>query len=268
MRGSIAIFLGMYLLTACSGNAGQIAQPQTAAVETSQGTEAASETAAQETQAQAAAENTDALEDISLSVDKKEITADKNENEVIFYAEIPAKCSPEKFALIDAKTGETAAELFDEADFEKYGDTIKGDSVYNCRFKVNDSINTNSDVSETAVYSYYAVFTDDKGTHRSNTVDITVYEQFTDKELADMEAVDNAVSALTDSESYKALSVEQRKEKVTQLLNELADKGTADRNYSLIKKDSIAFSDTMVSFEYNCGVSGGVMLKEFDPYMN
>ncbi|MBQ8079887.1 MAG: hypothetical protein IJ236_08035, partial [Oscillospiraceae bacterium] len=96
-------------------------------------------------------------------------------------------------ALIDAATGETAAVLYDLADYKKVGDTIQGDGVYNCRFKVNTDIDTDPDVSESAEYSYYAEFEENGTVHRSEPFTITVMESFTDRKMSDMERVDAAI---------------------------------------------------------------------------
>lgn len=206
--------------------------------------------------------------DISLRASSTEILIGTDDSEIIWYAEIPIDCEPEKVELIDADTGDIAAELFDEADFEKYGDTIKGDSVYNCRFTVDTDIDTDPDVSEERYYHYYVRFTENGVTHCSETVEIWVLEQFSDKELYDMEAVEDAIDELRSSEGFEDLSVEEKTEQITALLRELAENGTPDRPYSLLKAESICVSEDMISFEYACGVSGGVKLTPFDKYLN
>lgn len=269
MKAATAIFLSLTMLTAC---AQQPAKEPAEAKQTEISTQSGASGVLEELQPVSADNNTDTdgnnAADIRLNVNINALTAYKDDNEVIFFAEVPAECTPEKVMLIDKQTGETVAELFDEADFEKYGDTIKGDSVYNCRFKVNTDINKNDEVSEQVKYTYYATFTDEKGEHISNPVDIDVFEQFTDNELADMEAVDNAIAQLTQAEEYENSTIEERTEKALALLNKLADEGTAERPHSLIIKESITVSDDTISFSYKSGVLGGVMLKEFDRYMN
>ena len=264
MKVLTVIFIGLTMLTACAKQSEQpVDTPQTQTA--GQG---GSDILEQPQFVETGAPSTENTGDIRLNADKNAFTAYKDDNEVIFYAEVPADCSPEKVLLIDKQTGETVAELFDEADYEKYGDTIKGDSVYNCRFRVNTDINKNDEVSEQAKYTYYATFTDEKGEHISNPVDIDVFEQFTDNELADMEAVDNAISQLVESEEYNNATIDERREKALALLNKLADEGTPERSCSLIVKESITVSDDTISFSYKSGVLGGVMLKGFDQYMN
>ena len=264
MKALTAIFVGLAMLTACTSAPVQQAQdsPQTD-IKTEISTQAAAETAETAVTSEKPQDNGNYTEDINLSVNKKELTAYEDSGEVIFAAEVPVDCNPEKLTLIDADTGKTEAELFDEADYEKYGDTIKGDSVYNCRFTVNTDINTNDETSEKAAYHYYAVFADDKGEHRSNTVEIQVFERFTDKELNDMETVDNAITELISAPDYKDLTVPERRERALALLNKLADEG-------LVIRESIyaGENDDNISFEYSCDISGGIMLKDFDPNFN
>ena len=206
--------------------------------------------------------------DIFLRTNKADICVGTDDAGIIWYAEIPVDCEPEKVYLADADTGEVVSELFDEADYEKYGDTIKGDSVYNCRFTVNTDIDTDPDVSEDKYYHYYASFTENGTTHCSETIEIWVWEPFSDKELDDMEAADNAIIELTDSKEFKALSAEEKSEQMLSLLIELSEKGTADRPYSLIDANSIYADGDMISYQYACGVGGGVKLTPFREYMN
>lgn len=84
---------------------------------------------------------------------------------------------------------------------------------------------------------------------------------FTDKELDDMETVYKAIGEwLKESEK---MSRDERIAGSEKLLYELASEG-------YIKKYSIFFDDSngMFSFEYSCGVNGGVKIDPFDPMMN
>lgn len=86
-------------------------------------------------------------------------------------------------------------------------------------------------------------------------------KDFTDKELSDMETVDEAVGEwLKKSEKMPR---DERIEGTEKLLYELASEG-------YIRKYSIYFDDSngMFSFEYSCGVSGGIKIDPFDPRMN
>ncbi len=78
---------------------------------------------------------------------------------------------------------------------------------------------------------------------------------FTDKQLGNMELVDNEISQKL--AELKNMSPEEKRKAVAALLDELADRG-------LIYKDSINFDGDMVSYTYDLGdyscVSGGVKL--------
>ncbi|MBQ9383092.1 MAG: VWA domain-containing protein [Ruminiclostridium sp.] len=72
---------------------------------------------------------------------------------------------------------------------------------------------------------------------------------FTDKQLKNMETVDNEISQML--AELKNKSPDEKKKAVAALLGELADKG-------LILKDSIYFADDMYSFTYDLGDYGSV----------
>ena len=202
-------------------------------------------------------DNAPILTDIFLRASQSEILIGEDDNEVIWYAEVPVDCNPESVALIDQNTGEKVADLYDLADYEKYGDTIQGDAVYNCRFKVNVDIDTNPDVSEEAYYYYYAEFVDEKGIHRSEPFQIWVLEQFTDKELNDMQVVDDAISEMLNSNDFQKLAINERVQFAEKRLRELESQG-------FIKQGSIYIDDMNISFEYSCGINGGMMPYQFD----
>ncbi|MGN0638411.1 MAG: hypothetical protein ACI4J0_08560 [Huintestinicola sp.] len=94
-------------------------------------------------------------------------------------------------------------------------------------------------------------------------------DTLTDLELDEMQAVDNAISELLNSDEYKSLSSEdERREAVTALITELAEKGTEEFPYPLINKSSVNTEGDVISFSYKCGALGGVMTGPFDPMMN
>ncbi len=86
-------------------------------------------------------------------------------------------------------------------------------------------------------------------------------EGFTQKELDDMETVDEAVSEWM--KKSKRMSRDERIAGTEKLLYELASEG-------YIRRYSIYFDDSngMFSFEYSCGVRGGIKIDPFDPRMN
>ena len=88
-------------------------------------------------------------------------------------------------------------------------------------------------------------------------------EGFTDEELAGMSEAEKRISDALGTEEYKKASLDKKKEIALSVLNELADEG-------LVKKESIFVygGGNKISFQYSCGVLGGVMLTPFDPMMN
>ena len=84
-----------------------------------------------------------------------------------------------------------------------------------------------------------------------------------DKELKDMETVGDVIAERTSQDDYQNGDINKRSEIALALLNDLADKG-------LIIKESIYYDGNggNISFSYSCGALGGIMLREFDPYMN
>lgn len=82
---------------------------------------------------------------------------------------------------------------------------------------------------------------------------------FTDQELEDMNIVNNAMREYTDSEEFQALDLDHRKDSAEKCLQGLEVRGLIS---------DIFYSNYMFTFKYKCGVSGGWMIKDFDPYMN
>ena len=76
-----------------------------------------------------------------------------------------------------------------------------------------------------------------------------------------MEETDKRISDLTKSDEFQQADVSARMELAQALLTELAEEG-------LVKKGSVYAGGDTVSFQYSCGVLGGVMCREFDPMMN
>lgn len=76
-----------------------------------------------------------------------------------------------------------------------------------------------------------------------------------------MEQVDEAISALTDTDDYKQADAETRSAMLVDLLNALAEDG-------MIEPDSIWLSEDLVTFAYTGGGHGGVKLTPFDPLCN
>lgn len=116
-----------------------------------------------------------------------------------------------------------------------------------------------SEKSESSVKSESSAETE-RSEEQSESSDES-HEGFTEQELADMEETDKRISDLTKSDEFQQADVSARMELAQALLTELAEEG-------LVKKGSVYAGGDTVSFQYSCGVLGGVMCREFDPMMN
>lgn len=84
---------------------------------------------------------------------------------------------------------------------------------------------------------------------------------FTDKEIGDMEYVDNEIKHLSSNDEYKEMSFENQVIEMEKVLKKLKEKQYI--KYYVYSSDNYPFS-----FEYTCGVLGGVMMKDFDSILN
>ena len=84
-------------------------------------------------------------------------------------------------------------------------------------------------------------------------------ETLTTEDAQQMQQADEAVTALTESDEYTAMTLEERQDAALEQLDELADKG-------LINARSICVDSEngMISFAYTCGVWGGILLNDLD----
>lgn len=85
----------------------------------------------------------------------------------------------------------------------------------------------------------------------------TAAQTLTEDDAAQMQQVDEAVTALTDSDTFAAMTVEDRLDAALTRLDALAEQG-------LVASDSVYVDEehSMVSFAYPCGVLGGVLLRQ------
>lgn len=226
---------------------------QTSAVST-----AAEEGSSPEESSASETEISESIHDLFLVPDHNTVRIGEDSNEVIFVArDIPIDAEVE---LVDGDTGEVVGKMLDDADLENSGDEIKGDGWYSLRYKVDIDFPSDPDVSEDRRYHYHARYVDDTIEHRSDDVEIFVYESFTEKELDTMETVDNAVHELMQSDGYKAMGDEEKRDELIALLTSLQEEG-------LIDKDGINEDGDFISYSIN-GLPTFIMLKDFDPMMN
>jgi len=94
-------------------------------------------------------------------------------------------------------------------------------------------------------------------TNSSGSDDEDDDDDLTDEDIDNMEIVDNAIEELLNSEEYKNATNEQKANKAIDMLHELGGQ--------YVKQGSIYNDkDELVSFEYSCGVLGGVQIKDFN----
>lgn len=89
--------------------------------------------------------------------------------------------------------------------------------------------------------------------------DTSAQDTLTAAEARQMQQADEAVTALTDSEEYESMPVDERGDAAVAQLQQLAGQG-------LVRARSIYVDEqhNMVSFTYACGALGGILLEEPD----
>lgn len=216
-----------------------------------------------------AAQEPDVVYDIELTLSEAELLAPpktellvgQDSSVVVVRAVPPAQYNPDGISLIDADTGADRLWLVDDCDYEKHGDNIQGDGWYCNKLHVDTDFGTDPAVSESVVSHFYAQFEEDGVVHRSETVELTVSESFTEEELRQMELVDQELDAMYTSEEWAMADTNGRRELAAKKLKVLLEQG-------LLAPDSICVSEDMISFRYACGVCGGIGLTPFDPAYN
>lgn len=115
---------------------------------------------------------------IKLNTDAKSIRSSSRIETIYFYAETFIKT--ECIILVDASTASTVATMVDDGLYSISGDDLMNDSIYSCKVDI--------DVSEERIYEYYAVIREDGiDAVLSNSIELEVYDGFTEKELFDGE---------------------------------------------------------------------------------
>ena len=84
-------------------------------------------------------------------------------------------------------------------------------------------------------------------------------QALTAAQVQQMQQADQAVTALTDSPDYAALSVEDRTQAARQQLEDLVDRGLVEPGSIYLDQEN-----GMMSFAYTCGALGGILLQDPD----
>lgn len=160
------------------------------------------------------------LSDVDLKADKTKVRIDEENKSILFTTSPVDDFEGESVSLVYASTGEKVADLHDDGGFrfEGDGDTYMNDSCYSNYLDFSDK--------EIGDYTYYVTYTDINGIARkSEDITVHIYRGFTDQELADMEAIQNAIEELLNSEEFKNSTPDKRFELAENLLNDLKEKG-------------------------------------------
>lgn len=149
-------------------------------------------------------------------------------------------------------------DLLDNGDSNN-GDLKSSDDVYSAKVQISSSTET--------TYTYKALAETNKEQISSNSVKISVINDYSEEDYKKIEKVDNSISVLLESNEYKKLDLEERIERVKKLLYTLSLNGTSDYPCSLIKFNSICYEESThtFGFQYFNGDLGGVTIEEKIP---
>ncbi len=190
---------------------------------------------------------------ITLSSSESDILSNSGSTIVYFYA--MTDITTDSLSLVDAETNNIIATMLDDGNYNSSGDDMQGDGVFTCKLSI--------DISHENDYYFIALYENSSASSvSSNEVNIFVYEEFTDEELEEMEAVDDALYELVSSSYFTNFSVTEKYNQTYELLLQLANYGTEEYPYSLIDANSIIYNEQsgMFSFVYVNGLYGAVKI--------
>lgn len=192
-------------------------------------------------------------EDFLLSADKNEIPTDTSDEDVqvYFYAQ-----PPEGYDAITLYSSDDmeAVTMKDDGAYSVSGDDIPNDGIFSAKISISNN--------KERTISFYAK-AENEDTAVSENVDLYIYDELTEAELAKMDVVDNAVKEAMSEKSFATLSSEKKIEKIENVLDKLEK-----NNY--IEKDSVKYSSEsgLVSYKYYNGICGGASIYEFSDNIN
>ena len=255
-----AALLCCAVLCGCSENTPTDSTVQTTAETTAQTQASSAETSAKTESSKPEADSSDEktiVTDLSLLTDDADFIAEEEETEFIFIAhDIPGKQNVE---LVDADTDEVVGKLLDDADLEHSGDDIMGDARYSIRYNIKVEF-TEPEYGEEKHFHYYARYTDGDTEHRSDILEITAYEPFSEEFAEKEQTVQKRITELKETDEFEDASIEDRAELITELLKECEADG-------LIDKGSIHEGIETITYTIE-GAGNGVMVKPFDTRLN
>lgn len=193
------------------------------------------------------------ISDIELAASSTEVRVGQDSGEIEFTVKL--NTDQADLYLIDNENNTSIARFSI--------DNTSGNYIYKCEYKVDTDIHVDDVTSQSKYHYFYAKYTDKGVTHISDTIQIFVVESFTDTELDNMNKVDEQISEILDYTSAENMALDEKREYTVEKLEKLEAQG-------LITKGSI-YTDSesdMITFEYSCGVSGGVKLEPFNTEFN
>ena len=194
---------------------------------------------------------------ISLSSSESDICSDTGYATVYFYA--MTDILTDSLSLVDAETNNIVASMVDDGNYNSSGDDMQGDGVFTCKLSI--------DISFEKDYYYFAQYQDSTVSPiNSNEVNIFVYDELTDEELAEMDAVDDTLYELVSSSSFGNLSTTEKYNQTYELLLQLANQGTEEYPYGLLDASSIIYTEEsgIFSFVYANGLYGAVKILPYN----
>ena len=192
---------------------------------------------------------------INLKVSEDEFLTDKAVQEITFYAEL--NFYTDKVEVRDSD-GNLICTLYDDGNYSLDYDLTGGDAVYTGKADIDTSAVRN--------YEYTAVAALNGNQYLSNTKTVCVYQDITDADWADMNAVDEVIFRFLNSPEYTALDHNAKIDALIALLDDISVNGIEHRRYSLIIPGSIRYeeSENEVIFLYACGLETCVDIEPRD----
>jgi hypothetical protein len=190
---------------------------------------------------------------VILSTSAYEIAADGNTAIAYFYAELDKPSSDVK--LYDV-SGAFLTVLKDDGLYQESGDDLPNDNIYSGKLPLSSTTSM--------TLGYYAVAVgSDVQPAKSENLTIRFIPPLTEAQLNNIKAVDTAIEDVFLLEGYDEMPVAERTAEAEKIVNSVADDG-------LVVKNSITYDEIngLISFEYESGVLGGVLLADFDENSN
>ena len=175
--------------------------------------------------------------DFELIADVEYAFVSDEEEYVEFYTK--PGITVESIDLLNSSTNEAVGMLLEDE---------LNEGIYSARIAIPSDKET--------TMNYYAVFNHNGERKKSNIVNIRVVEDFPEDDYLKMEEVNDAISNLSSDSNFKNLSIDAQVVAMKNLLTELANEGTAKYPISLIRKNSIHYTNSTktFSFEYFNGL--------------